>query len=267
MPQIQRKEDEEDSLKRNGLKIRIGALFCSVFEGSLTLESALVLPCFLFAMVTVLFLFRVLQLQYMTGEALDKAVTEAALFGKESPEEVENQVKLLFYKELAAENSPISMVNLEMAGFSWEGSAVDETYIDMKLSYQVKLPGWVLKNRRFSVAVSGRSRRWSGMSGKGEISGPGEWVYITPEGSVYHKSRNCSYLKLSIQRVTSGEVQRYRACELCAEGESMPSFVYITEEGNCYHIRLNCSGLKRTVYMIPLSQAEGRGPCSRCGGE
>lgn len=267
MPQIQGKEDREGSLKHNGLKIKIGALFCSLSEGSLTLESALVLPCFLFAMVTVLFLFRVLQFQYMAGEALDKAVTEAALLGKESPEEVENKVKLLFYKELEAENLPISMVNLEMAGFSWEGSIVDETYIDMKLSYQVKLPGWMLQNGMFSVAVSGRSRRWSGMSGKGESSSSGEWVYITPEGGVYHKNRNCSYLKLSIQRVNAENTRSYRACELCAEGDSMPPFVYITEEGNCYHIRLNCSGLKRTVYMIPLSQTEGRGPCSRCGGE
>ena len=42
--------------------------------------------------------------------------------------------------------------------------------------------------------------------------------------------------------------------------------LYVTEEGECYHYKIDCSGLKRTVYMINKSQIEGKGPCSRCGG-
>lgn len=265
MPQIKGKEYKNSSLKRNGLKN--GALFCFLSRGSLTVETALILPLFLFAMVTVLFLFRVLELQYIVGEALDKAVAEATLQKETSPQEIENTVKVLFYKELAQEDGMISMINLEWAGFSWEDSGIDETYIDMKVAYQVKLPGWILQNRMLAVTECSRSRRWTGMSGAGMNGSGGEWVYITPEGSVYHKSRECTHLKLSIQSVTAEAASGYRPCELCVEGKTANPFVYITNQGECYHAKLNCSGLKRTVYMIPLVQAEERSPCSRCGGK
>lgn len=264
MPQIKGKEYKNSSLKHNGLKN--GALFCFLSRGSLTVETALVLPLFLFAMVTVLFLFRVSEIQYVVGEALDKAVAEAALQKELLPQEVENAVKQQFYKELAKENRQISMINLEWAGFSWENSGVDEAYINMEMTYQVKLPGWIWKGRRLAVTECSRSRRWTGMSGAGANGSCGEWVYITPEGSVYHRSRECTHLKLSIQSVAAKDAEGYRPCELCGKEKGETPFVYITQEGECYHSKLNCSGLKRTVYMVPLTQAEGRSPCSRCGG-
>lgn len=264
MPQIKGKEYKNSSLKHNGLKN--GALFCFFSQGSLTVETALVLPLFLFAMVTVLLLFRVSEIQYVVGEALDKAVAEAALQKELLPQEVENTVKLQFYKELAKEDRQISMINLEWAGFSWENSKVDEVYINMQVAYQVKLPEWIGKGRRLAVTECSRSRRWNGMSGAGTSESCGEWVYLTPEGSVYHRSRDCTHLKLSIQSVAIKAAENYRSCELCVKEKEEAPFVYITQEGECYHTRLNCSGLKRTVYMVPLTQAEGRSPCSRCGG-
>lgn len=265
VPQIKRKEYKKSSLKRNGLKD--GALFHSLREGSLTVETALVLPWFLFAMVTVMFLFRVLQLQYMVGDALDKAVAQIALLQEEDLEKVENEVKLLFYKELKGQDCQTSIIAQGMAGFSWENSQVDETYIDMEVSYKVKMPGWILKNEVLQVTECSRCRRWTGLSGSGEDSGAGEWVYVTPEGSVYHKSRDCTHLKLSIQSMSmQSAVSKYRACERCVAGEQILALVYVTDEGECYHFKLNCSGLKRTVFMVPLTEAEGRSPCSRCGG-
>lgn len=263
VPRINRKENQNSSLEHNGLEN--GALFRSL-KGSLTVETAMVLPWFLFAMVTVLFLFRVLQLQYVVSESFDKAVAETVLMRETSTEEVENQVKLLFYQELATQNCPISMIDLGLAGFSWNDSEVNESYIDMEVTYKVKMPGWILKDKKLEVRECNRCRRWIGMSGAGESGANGEWVYVTPGGSVYHRSRDCTHLKLSVHSATAEEAKNYRPCELCAAERAMPSVVYITEEGECYHTKLNCSGLKRTVYMIPLSQAEGRSPCSRCGG-
>lgn len=264
MPQIYRKEKQKSSLKHNGLKV--GALFSPLREGSLTVETALVLPWFLFAMVTVLFLFRGLQIQYIVGEALDKAVAQTALIKEITPKEAENQIKQLFYKELEESQCPISMINLEMAGFSWDDSVVDERYLDMKINYQIKLPGWVLRDRLWKISKSSRCRRWKGIPGNGENEDYTEWVYVTPEGSVYHKSRECTHLKLSIHAVTIEEAEKYRACEHCAKGEKGAFMVYITKEGECYHTKLNCSGLKRTIYMMRLEQVQGRSPCSRCGG-
>ncbi len=270
MPQIKRKENKKSSLKRSGLKIKAiiktEALFHPLQQGSLTVEAALVLPLLLFALVTVLFLFRIMQLQYAVGEALDKAVAEAALL-REGPEETENKVKLLFYGELMKQECPVSMIILGLGGFSWDESEVDQEYLSMKIKYIIKIPGWILKNGKFEAVESSRCRRWNGMPGAGEQGSEGQWVYITPEGSVYHKSRECTHLRLSIESVSAGESEGYRACIVCADGKERPSLLYITKEGDCYHIKLTCRGLKRTVYMVPLTKAEGRSPCLRCGGK
>lgn len=275
MPQINRKENKKNSLKHNGLKIKrqrhTEALLHTLRTGSLTVETSLVLPLFLFAMVTVLFLFRVLQLQYLVGNALDRAVAETTLLREESPETVIARTKLLFYKELAEAGAPVSMAVPGIGGFAWGGSAADNQYLDMTVRYQIKLPGWLLGKRTLAVKETSRCRRWTGDAGR-ETDGSGElWVYVTPSGSVYHKSRDCTHLKLSIRAVSSagisGDLKRYRTCERCVKKQKLPSKVYVTEEGDCYHIRLDCSGLKRTVYMIRLAQTEGKRACLRCKGE
>lgn len=265
MPQIYRKEKQKSSLKHNGLKV--GALFSPLAKGSLTVETALVLPWFLFAMVTVLFLFRGLQIQYIVGEALDGAVAQTALEKEIAPEEAENEIKYLFYKKIEESQCSTAMINLGMAGFSWSDSLVDERYLDMKVDYQIKLPGWLLQDSMWKVSKSSRCRRWKGVLGNGENGNSAEWVYITPEGSVYHKSRECTHLKLSIHAVSMEEAEKYRACEHCTKKTKKTAMVYITEEGECYHIKLNCSGLKRTIYMMRFDQVKGRSPCSRCGGK
>lgn len=270
VPQIKGKEKQKSSLKHNGLKIKVTtrneALFHSLQKGSLTVETAFVLSWFLFVMATVLFLFRILQLQYKVGEALDKAVAEAALL-RESPENVENMVKLLFYKELVKQDCPTSMILLGSAGFYWNESEIDSEYLNMKIEYKIKMPRWILKNRKLEVIEASKCRRWNGVPGNGNRDVRKEWVYITPEGSVYHRSRECTHLKLSIESVLTGDTRGYRACIICAEGREILSLIYIAKEGACYHIKLNCRGLKRTIYMIPLAEKGGRSPCLRCGGK
>lgn len=110
-------------------------------------------------------------------------------------------------------------------------------------------------------------RAWIGFT---ELELKETYVYITPEGSVYHLRRDCTHLLLSIQCVTKEKAaaakneygQNYRACEFC--GENAGALVYITSEGDCYHSDRTCSGLKRTVRQVPISQAGGRSCCIRC---
>ncbi len=101
-----------------------------------------------------------------------------------------------------------------------------------------------------------------------------EYVYITESGVVYHRSRNCSHLKVSISVVNYTEVsqtrnyygQKYKPCEKCANGKST-GLIFITDKGDKYHNSASCSGLKRTIQTVPLSKVGARGPCSLCGGE
>lgn len=116
-------------------------------------------------------------------------------------------------------------------------------------------------------------RAWTGYDVErraGQGGGEEVYVYLTDRGSVYHMARNCTYLTLSIEIAGRDEVEglrnesggKYYACEKCGGGSGI---VYITAEGSSFHSTIECSGLKRTVRCVPLSEAGGRGPCSRCG--
>ena len=112
-------------------------------------------------------------------------------------------------------------------------------------------------------------RAWVGFAG---LETREVYVYITPNGSVYHLFYDCTHLKLSVRSVTRIQAEnsknsygeRYRKCSLCEEPEGL--FVYITSEGTCYHSERSCSGLKRTVRQVPVSQVSDRSCCMRCMG-
>lgn len=101
-----------------------------------------------------------------------------------------------------------------------------------------------------------------------------EYVYITESGVVYHRSRTCSHLKVSISVVDPKDLdhkrnfygKRYKPCEKCTVGKST-GLVFISDKGDKYHNSASCSGLKRTIQTVPLSKVGARGPCSLCGGE
>lgn len=98
-------------------------------------------------------------------------------------------------------------------------------------------------------------------------------VFITKNGSVYHMSKECTHLKLSIETVQESQLgelrnqegSRYVPCALCGAKRGNTSF-YVAKEGDCYHTDLGCSGLKRTIQVIPISKVGSRTRCSRCGG-
>jgi hypothetical protein len=98
-------------------------------------------------------------------------------------------------------------------------------------------------------------------------------VYVTVNGTVWHKTKDCTHLSLSVRSVLLKEVlmlrnhsrQSYSLCELCGNAKATDQ-VYLTDYGDRYHYIRNCSGLKRTVLTIPFSEAYSYTPCSRCTG-
>ena len=117
-------------------------------------------------------------------------------------------------------------------------------------------------------------RAWTGYDVERRAGEDGEetYVYITDNGTAYHRSRACTHLTLSIMLVGKEEAAgmrnasggKYSPCEKC--GGEGSGIVYVTKEGDRYHSTIECSGLKRSVRCIPLSEAGGRTPCSRCAG-
>lgn len=99
------------------------------------------------------------------------------------------------------------------------------------------------------------------------------YAYVTVNGSVYHQDVNCSYIKLSIQRVSREDVGKLRSADgskyypCSCYKESPADSVYITKEGNRYHSSLECGSLKRSVKIVKMAEAAELRPCSKCGGE
>ena len=132
----------------------------------------------------------------------------------------------------------------------------------------ISLPAIKLYSRYYGRAWTGYEV--AGGSGDEETE---QNVYITGTGSVYHTSRYCTHLQLTISTCNTDEItdkyneegKKYRACLVCRPGADSGKY-YITADGDCYHGTINCPGLKRTVDVVPLSRVGGRAKCSRCGG-
>ena len=144
---ITRKESKEFSLRHQNCKEKSygiyfppKALFHAFLPGSLTVEAALALPVFLFAAIMILFLFRIMQVQYIVGNSLDQAVAEISLMGRITEKQAENLVKASFYKELLAQDCPVSEIAYGIAGFSWKGTSVDADDIDTLVTYRIQFP-------------------------------------------------------------------------------------------------------------------------------
>ncbi len=269
MPQIIGKENEKISLRHYSFK-RMEALCHTLPKGSLTLEAALSLPVFLFAVGMVLYLFLMLQIQYTVGNSLDQAVAENVLLRNASESKVKNLTKAAFYQKLVSQGCPLSPIELGMAGFSWKNTKVDGSHIVAQVTYTLKMPFGYFGKRKVKLSNRCKMRRWTGKQGANGIGKKQQWVYITPTDTVYHETRSCTHLMLSVKQVPTASLKglkQYGACGHCTKGKKKGSVAYVTDEGDCYHYTIHCSGLKRTVYMIRKEEAGGKPACSRCGGK
>ena len=209
-------------------------------KASMSLEASVSFFCFLFFVVNV-FSFIFLFIQY--GERLGKLQQqgkELAAYAYAAGEGVGGSDEMICFKEAEAVDSPLPFLAAPRA----------------LLSVQCVVKPWT----GYDAAGQGKRKKEE------------EIVYITSYGEVYHKSRTCTHLALSIKVFPFALVEqernrggaRYSPCEYCGNGE-FSALVYLTEQGDRYHATLGCQGLKRTVKGVYLSQLAGVPACSKCG--
>ena len=150
----------------------------------------------------------------------------------------------------------------------------DSEVVDLKAGYAMTPLANVFGIPDVIIMTRARTRAWTGYHVSGSASDADDTeriVYVTEGSEVYHLSRSCTHLDLSITPIDADEIGNYvnkggghySACERCGHGDP-GGILFITNEGDRYHTDISCSGLKRTIYEIPLSQVGDRRVCSRC---
>lgn len=143
----------------------------------------------------------------------------------------------------------------------------EEGFFCLQVRYRARIPVPLLQDLSFPVEVQVRQKAYTGYQEKGKADADQRYVYLTEYSSVYHNSRSCSHLNLTVFPVSAVALQsvygNLKPCDFC--GNKTADTYYVTATGDCYHTSMECSGLKRTVRRVPFSQVSGYLPCSRCG--
>ncbi len=245
--------------------------------GSLTVEAALIVSLFFFAVIALALPLEMLDISRevrMEMEARARDICrDAGLFreeGKELPAEGVQEA-LLYAGIRYAAGDRITGLDVLDTRISSDGEV-----IDLRASYTLKLPFGLFPAAGIRLSARSLHRGFTGASGSGEGNAregeEEEMVYVGRDSTRYHRSASCHYLSNAIRSAPAGAAgtlendsgRRYKACAFC--GRSPSGQIYVLPEGERYHFRPDCPSLNYYIRKVPLREAEHLGPCSYCSG-
>lgn len=265
-------------------------------SAGMTVEAAIVLPLFLFFFINLSCAIEMIRLQGNLESALWETGSRLSVYGHiltaDSSEEkgsgngILSEIGDVAFSYLYVKNAIIKYVGEEYleqspltrgtSGLQFLESEIftEGDCFEIVMTYEVSawmdIPGikaFRMWNKYYGHIWNGYEI--PGTDATGEVVG--ETVYVTENGTVYHRNINCTHLQLTIREVSSNRVGderngnggKYSLCEKCGKG-TCPETVFIGVEGDRFHYNRNCSGLKRTFFSILLTEADQYRPCSRC---
>lgn len=241
-------------------------------KGLLSIEAALVIPVFLMTMIMLL---STVLIFYVSGR-IDEAICEESKYVAVRLYDTggynESYVKTRVEERLGESFMSGGLIKDGSIDFS-DTDITNKELVVVSAKYCINLPYDLFSLCDFNYESKVIRHSWVGyINGLDGYSDKGEYVYITENASVYHKSRECSHLRLDIKSVTGSEIAslrnssggKYKKCIYC-HPKTIDSKLYITVDGNKYHNSLSCSGLKRTILRVRLKDVGDLRPCLRCG--
>lgn len=266
---------------------------CGLRRASMTLEAAMVLPLFLFtvwnlfAMVNDIALHTRMQTaMHQTGLTLARYAYAYERIQQGFPLPESALAEVVFSQAYVREKVENAVGEAYLAGMGVHGGAEGVSFLQSEIlsgdtvtliaSYRMDAPFLPDQISSFRMVNRVCLRKWTGYdnaAGRGQADVAQQIVYVTEYGEVYHNSRNCYHLNVSIRQTSAEKLAEernssgsgYTACGLCGDRRQSGVF-YVSEDGERYHTTAACSGLKRTVTAIPISEAGSRAPCHSCGG-
>lgn len=262
----------------------LGKIFCkkrafrlASCPGIMTAEAAIAVPVFLWAA------FALLEMVHMLGihqELLTAMAGSSHISSVQGYDESFGTDQVLTQLVLQIGRSYVDFDRIRggMAGIDYWGTGYDPENGDIftKASCQLAPAFSMMGTGQVRVALTLHTRAFVGgkyLNGSSSSDDGDETVvYVAENGVVYHRSRECAYIDLSLHGVPFGQAAsqrnaqggRYYGCERCM-GDEDPPVVYITDTGSRYHSTSQCGSLSRTVYEMVLTSDCVLPPCSRCG--
>lgn len=286
-------------ISRKLWKCRRKRAFLSAFqtiEGSMTIETALALPLFLFAMMTMTMMFNMMDRQRQVQSVLESVCEDISKYaygayeigrgetrinmpGEEFQQYFSGgrmeQAAALAYAELRL-RSGLNQAGIKKLSLAGSSLLEDGETVDLVAAYEVELPFPVFRMEGISMVSRSRRRAWIGKDGGSGMGGEedegDDIVYIGKGSTRYHVIRTCHYLYNRLTPVALADIEGYRnadggrygACTRCGKGAD--GTVYIMASGSSYHSAPSCSAIVSYVRAVKKSTVAHLGPCSYCSG-
>ena len=246
--------------------------FLFTSKASITIEAALTMTIFLIITISLSSFLTMIYGQLSIEEKINNISMEsskAKYFVRYDKEEGDNYKKMAEVGYISARVlSDIKKQGKLISELNPAQSSMENGMVDVVLSYKVRIPFTIYKWR---VTQRAKTKDWTGV----DLTKSNEIVYITKYGKVYHRSKECKHLVITVNEVTLAKAHllrnkgghKYTRCSYCVKRElSEISSVFITPEGDRFHSSLDCLGLTRSVMEVDIKDVGNKKPCSSCGG-
>lgn len=248
-------------------------------EGSLTLETAILLPIVIIAILSLAFMLKV----NSASESVEhSAADEARLLAIHSYTAVGKIEALAFTQKLERrivhENSEVFDVAVKKFWYRYKRHGINNLIsfdVDYSMEPKLGMPmaGTIfLKEHMLTRAFVGQDDY---ENPKGfdllEEEEDSQKVWVFPRAGEKYHCKNCRYIQnYATRTVLDKKVRaRFKPCKLCnAKSVSMGGCVYcFYKSGDVYH-RGSCNAVDKYVIEMEKVEAEKKGfaPCSICGG-
>lgn len=243
-------------------------------KGSLTLEAAIVVPLFFFAMLCLAYLLEMMAIQTTVRNALYSAGKEAAQQAYAGAVLMSGELEQKIIENIGREQLEKSVVSGGASGIDCSKTVCNRItdVMNLQVQYQVEIPILMFRITPVTCEETLRVKGWTGYVSAIEDVTREDTVYVTDTGIMYHQDADCTYLDMSIRSVHAENIEElrnqsggiYYACESCGEDKTDSEVRYITDYGTRYHTSLECKKIHRNVYAISIDEAYGLGGCSKC---
>lgn len=230
-------------------------------RGSLSVEAAIICPIIIGVFVLFCYLFIFLYQDALLKESLENTARRWAHIADGSYSAYSLKYQLMKPLPASMQDKTIFLGESDLNA--------DDDWLDLKIYYQVEFLGLDLVKSKYYMADRARVRIWTGS----DMFQMEQKVYITLNGTVYHTSRDCTYLTPQINKADVSTLdslrnkngETYQACKECYDKDIPNSgFVFVTEYGNRFHRSLNCTYLNHCILEVALSKVQDRKECRKC---